>query len=59
RTLITSVTTLLTILILFLVAGESIRGFTFAMFIGVIIGTYSTIFIATPVVYDTLKKKTK
>ncbi|MBN1414902.1 MAG: protein translocase subunit SecDF [Bacteroidales bacterium] len=57
RTIITSLTTLLTILILFFVAGETIRGFTFAMFVGVIVGTYSTIFIATPVVYDSIKKK--
>ena len=59
RTLNTALTTLLTILILFLVAGESIRGFAFAMFVGIVIGTYSSIFVATPVVYDTLNKKMK
>ncbi|MEE9460552.1 MAG: hypothetical protein V3V53_01870 [Bacteroidales bacterium] len=36
--------------------GEVIRGFTFAMLIGVVVGTYSSLFIATPVVYDTILK---
>lgn len=52
RTMITSVTTLLVILILFIFGGETIRGFSFALLIGVLVGTYSSLFIATPVVVD-------
>ncbi len=52
RTLITSLTTLLVVLILFLFGGEVLRGFSFALLVGIIFGTYSSIFIATPVVYD-------
>ncbi|MGB0430036.1 MAG: protein translocase subunit SecD, partial [Bacteroidia bacterium] len=52
RTLITSITTLLVILILFIFGGETIRGFSFALLIGVMVGTYSSLFIATPVVVD-------
>ncbi len=59
RTLNTALTTLFTILVLFLVAGESIRGFAFAMFVGVTVGTYSSIFIATPIVYDSFTKEQK
>ena len=50
RTIITSLTTFLVVLILFLVGGEVIRTFSFAMIVGVIIGTYSSIFVASPVV---------
>jgi preprotein translocase subunit SecF len=49
RTLMTSLTTLLALLSLYFFGGEVIRGFTFAMIWGVIVGTYSTIFIATPI----------
>ncbi|GAA4312750.1 protein translocase subunit SecDF [Compostibacter hankyongensis] len=56
RTIMTSLTVFLTILILFLVGGESTRGFAFAMLIGVITGTYSSIFIASPVLVDMDKK---
>ena len=49
RTTITSVTTILALLSLYIFGGEVIRGFTFAMIWGVIIGTYSSIFIAAPV----------
>ncbi len=52
RTLITSVTTLVVVLILLIFGGEVLRGFSFALFIGVLIGTYSSIFIASPVVVD-------
>lgn len=52
RTLITSLTTLLVVLILFLFGGEVLRGFSFALLVGILFGTYSSIFIATPVVYD-------
>ncbi|MGF1534846.1 MAG: protein translocase subunit SecDF [Bernardetiaceae bacterium] len=57
RTLITSVTTLLVVLILFIFGGEVLRGFSFALLIGILVGTYSSIFVATPVVLDTSKKK--
>lgn len=50
RTIITSLTTLFVVLILYLVGGEVIHTFAFAMIIGVIIGTYSSIFVASPVV---------
>ena len=53
RTMMTSLTTLLVILVLFIFGGEALRGFSFALLIGVIVGTYSSIFIATPVVLDT------
>ncbi len=57
RTLNTSLTTLVVLLAIFTFGGESLRGFMFAMIIGIIVGTYSSLFIATPVMYDTLKKK--
>ena len=57
RTLNTSMTTLVVLLAIFIFGGESLRGFMFAMIIGIIVGTYSSLFIATPVMYDTLKKK--
>ena len=50
RTVLTSITTLLAVVILFLAAVEELEGFTFALLCGVIVGTYSSIFIATPVV---------
>lgn len=53
RTCITSLTTLLVVLILFLFGGSGISGFAFALLIGILVGTYSSIFIATPVVVDT------
>jgi SecD/SecF fusion protein len=37
--------------------GESLRGFMFAMIVGVVVGTYSSVFIATPIMFDSLKKK--
>ena len=49
RTLLTSVTTLIALTSLFIFGGEVIRGFTLAMILGVLIGTYSSIFIASPV----------
>ena len=56
RTLNTSLTTLIVLLAIFFFGGESIRGFMFALIVGVIVGTYSSVFIATPVMYDTQKK---
>jgi len=55
RTIMTSLTVFLTILILFLVGGEVTRGFAFAMLIGVITGTYSSIFVAAPFLVDFAK----
>lgn len=52
RTVITSGTTMLTVLVLFFFAGPAIRGFAFAMFAGILVGTYSSIFVAAPIVYD-------
>jgi SecD/SecF fusion protein len=52
RTLITSVTTMIVVLVLLIFGGEVLRGFSFALLIGILIGTYSSIFIATPVVLD-------
>ncbi|MRI02164.1 protein translocase subunit SecDF [Kriegella sp. EG-1] len=57
RTLNTSLTTLVVLLAIFTFGGESLRGFMFAMIIGIVIGTYSSLFIATPTMFDTLAKK--
>ena len=57
RTIMTSLTVFLTILILFIFGGEVTRGFAFAMLIGVITGTYSSIFVAAPVLVDFAKNK--
>ncbi len=59
RTLNTSLTTLVVLLAIFIFGGESLQGFMFAMIVGIIVGTYSSLFIATPIMYDTLKKSTK
>ncbi|MGJ8685246.1 MAG: protein translocase subunit SecDF [Nonlabens sp.] len=56
RTLNTSLTTLIVLLAIFTFGGESIQGFMLALIIGVIVGTYSSVFIATPVMYDTMEK---
>ncbi|MCB0638610.1 MAG: protein translocase subunit SecDF [Lewinella sp.] len=52
RTVITSLTTLFVILVLFVFGGASIKGFAFALLVGVIVGTYSSIFVASPLVHD-------
>lgn len=57
RTVMTSLTTLLVVLILFIFGGEALRGFSFALLIGILVGTYSSIFIATPIVVETSKKQ--
>lgn len=59
RTLNTSGTTLGVLLIIFLFGGEVIRGFSFALLIGIAIGTYASIFTATPIAYDLLTRKKK
>lgn len=56
RTINTSLTTFFVLLVIFLFGGEVIRGFMFALMIGVAVGTYSSLFIATPIMVDTLKK---
>ncbi|MCH7415735.1 protein translocase subunit SecDF [Belliella sp. R4-6] len=57
RTLITSFTTLIVVLVLLIFGGEVLRGFSFALFIGVLVGTYSSIYIATPIVVDLMKRE--
>tara|TARA_Y100001970_G_scaffold149666_1_gene183624 strand:- start:1040 stop:1351 length:312 start_codon:yes stop_codon:yes gene_type:complete len=63
RTVITSVTTLLALFSIFLLGGSILKGFSFAMIVGVIIGTYSSIFVAAPILkylnvsYKTIEKE--
>tara|TARA_B100000989_G_scaffold102132_1_gene74646 strand:+ start:3032 stop:5950 length:2919 start_codon:yes stop_codon:yes gene_type:complete len=57
RTLNTSLTTLIVLTAIFIFGGESIRGFMFALIIGVMVGTYSSVFIATPIMFDSYKTK--
>ncbi|MBP4141591.1 protein translocase subunit SecDF [Flavobacterium sp. I-SCBP12n] len=59
RTINTSLTMIVVLLIMFVFGGESIRGFIFAMLIGIIVGTYSSLFIATPILVDTISKEDK
>ena len=56
RTFSTSMSTFVVLIVIFLLGGDTIRGFIFAMLIGVIVGTYSSWFVATPLAYDLLKK---
>jgi SecD/SecF fusion protein len=57
RTLMTSFTTLLVVIVLFIFGGEVIRGFSFALLVGIIVGTYSSIFIASPIVVDLMNRR--
>ena len=63
RTIITSITTLLALISIYILGGEILRGFSFAMILGVLIGTYSSIFVASPILkllkvsYKTLEKE--
>ncbi len=57
RTVITSLTTLVVVLVLFIFGGEIIRGFAFALTVGIIVGTYSSIFVSTPIVVELVKKE--
>jgi SecD/SecF fusion protein len=57
RTFNTSGTTLVTLLAIFIFGGETIRGFVFALIIGILVGTYSSLFIASPIAYDLRSKK--
>lgn len=56
RTFNTSISTFVVLLTIFILGGEAIRGFTFALMVGVVVGTYSSLFIATPLVYDSVLK---
>ena len=63
RTIITSMTTLLALFSIYILGGEILRGFSFAMILGVLIGTYSSIFVASPILkyfkvsYKTIEKE--
>jgi len=57
RTTMTSITTLLVLLVIFFLGGESIRSFTFAMILGVIVGTLASLFVASPVAYLVSKRQ--
>ena len=57
RTINTSGTTIVTLLAIFALGGATIRGFVFALLFGIVVGTYSSVFVATPVAYDMMKKK--
>lgn len=57
RTLNTSLTMIFVLLIMFIFGGNSIRGFVFAMLIGIVVGTYSSLFIATPVLVENNEKE--
>ena len=57
RTFNTSLTTLVVVLCIFILGGATIRSFTFAILLGIIVGTYSTLFVATPIAYELQKKK--
>jgi len=59
RTINTSLTTLVVLSAIFLFGGDSIKGFMFALIVGVIVGTYSSLFIASPLMYDTINKLDK
>ncbi|WP_288206604.1 protein translocase subunit SecDF [uncultured Parabacteroides sp.] len=57
RTFNTSLTTLVVVLCIFILGGSTIRSFTFAILLGIVVGTYSTLFIATPIAYEIQKRK--
>lgn len=59
RTINTSATTIVVLLIIFVFGGDSIKGFVFAMLIGIVIGTYSSLFVASPITFDLLKRQKK
>lgn len=59
RTVNTSLTTLVVLIAIFIFGGEAIRGFSFALLLGVVVGTYSSLFIATPLTVDLASKKKK
>jgi SecD/SecF fusion protein len=56
RTVSTSLSTFVVLLAIFLFGGEVIRGFTFALLVGIVVGTYSSLFVATPVAYEVMAR---
>jgi len=59
RTIVTSGTTLFVVTVLFIFGGEVLRGFAFALIIGIVVGTYSSIFVASPLVLELRAKVAK
>ena len=59
RTFSTSLSTFVVLLAIFLFGGATIRGFTFALLVGVVVGTYSSLFVATPIAYDFQRRVAK
>ena len=59
RTFNTSLTTLVVVICIFILGGSTIRSFTFSILLGIVIGTYSTLFVATPIAYELQKRKIK
>ncbi len=59
RTMNTSLTTWLVLLVIFIFGGENLRGFVFALLVGIGVGTYSSVFVAAPIVYDTTERLKK
>lgn len=59
RTFSTTLSTLIVVLCIFVLGGSTIRSFTFAILLGIIIGTYATLFVATPVAYEVMKRRFK
>ncbi|MBD2714580.1 protein translocase subunit SecDF [Microvirga sp. STR05] len=57
RTIITSTTVFMVVLVLYIFGGETLRSFSFAMLVGIVLGTYSSLFIATPIILDTYGRK--
>ncbi len=57
RTMNASGTTLVTLVAMFILGGETMRGFIFALLLGIVVGTYSSVFVATPIAYDILRRK--
>jgi SecD/SecF fusion protein len=57
RTFNTSMSTFLVILVIFIFAGETLRSFSFAMMLGIVIGTFSSLFTAAPIAYEIQKRK--
>ncbi len=59
RTFSTALSTFVVLLAIFIFGGATIRGFTFALMIGIVVGTYSSVFIASPIAFDTQKRVSK
>ena len=57
RTINTSLTTFVVLFVIYWFGGESIKGFMFALMVGVVVGTYSSLFVASPIMLDTIKRK--